>query len=467
MSFLWGCSYKQRKIAVGWQTQSAALTGSSIVDDGGGVYVLQLDYDKTVPKPSRLYVLEPDGTPAVNEYLWASHYMKCTVAPPAAGAPEGILAMFGTYSSGHTPCLAVDNSLTTLYLGIFDGTSYKVGIAPAGTGTSSGTISALSSWRWIASRWKATTRHYEVWVDDTKEIDFTFDGSDSGTSTGTTATTMTDSGAAWTTDEWLGYKVVSDSKELSITGNTATVLTGTGGWQPSTPASGNSYAISTSVTTAVDMDLWALGVPAYSSGVHFTMRYKDSLMNDEDGNGITGRPAKDDYSYALLLPDGDYVNNSWMDEGSGTTNIYQSIDEIPVSGADYIQRADLPNNYRADFGAASPGSGKQVRAVVAYDDHDANETTTCLFEAALGAGAAWTGPDLDGVTGGDPYLVASTPGQWNMATFNGTAITTALYNTLNLGLKQGQGGTNHDGFALDVLYGPETAPPAARRIFVT
>ena len=219
------------------------------------------------------------------------------------------------------------------------------------------------------------------------------------------------------------------------------------------------------------MDLWALGVPAYSSGVHFTMRFKDSLMNDEDGNGITGRPAKDDYVYDLLVPDGDYVNTGWKRQANGddTADLYQSVDEIPVSGADYVYfDSGVPNRYRADYGAASPGEGKQVRAVVAYADRAGNETTTTLFEAALGAGGPWTGPDQDSVTGGDAYNYLNTPGQWNMKDFNGTDITTALYNTLNLGIKNSQVGAIHyDGFALDVLYGPETAPPAARRIFIT
>lgn len=392
MSFLWGCSYKQRKIAVGWQTQSAALTGSSIVDDGGGVYVLQLDYDKTVPKPSRLYVLEPDGTPVISEYLWASHYMKCTAAPPSGGY-YGILALFGTYTSGVTPCLVVDNSLTTLYLGLFDHTTYQVDVSPAGSGTYQSGIPSLGSWRWIASRWKASTRHYEIWVDNLKMIDFVFDAA----------------------------------------------------------------------STPVDMDLWALGVPAYSAGVHFTMRYKDSLMNDEDGNGITGRPPKDDYVWDLLVPNGDYTNTGWRDEGAGSANIYQSVDEIPVSGADYVvnDAPGAPDRYRMDYAAASPGSGKQVRAVVAYTDKAGNEATTCWFEAALGAGAPWRGPDLDGVTGGDPYNYLNTPGQWNMKDFNGTAITTALYNTLNLGVYNSGGGLNYDGFALDVLYGPEVAVEGA------
>lgn len=381
MSFLWGCSYKQRKIAVGWQTQASGTVGSSIVDDGGGVYVLQLDWTAISPSPSRTLVLEPDGTPAITEYLWASHYVKCTDAPDAN--TYGIFAMFQSISSDNSPCLAMNDANDTLHFGKWDNS----------TGTFTSLASAavdLSAWKWVACRWKASTKHYEIWVDDTKEIDYTHDG-----------------------------------------------VFGTG----------------------VDMDLWSKATAAQGKGAHVTFRFKDSLMNDEDGNGITGRPAKDDYSYALLLPDGDYTNTNFFDEGDGSSNIYQSIDEIPVSGADYIYGG---TRYRADFGAASPGEGKQVRAVIAYDDRSGNETTTTFFEAALGAGAAWTGPDLDAVTGGDAYNYLNTPGQWNMKDFNGTPITTALYNTLNLGLIQATE-QHHDGLALDVLYGPEVAAGVTQR----
>ena len=383
MSFLWGCSYKQRKIAVGFQTQASGTGGSSIVDDGGGVYVLQLDWTSANPSPSRTLVLEPDGTPAIDEYLWGSHYVKCTDASDAN--TYGIFAMFAPIAFDNNPCLAMNDANDTLHFGKWDNS----------TGTFTSLASAavdLSTWKWVACRWKASTKHYEIWVDDTKEIDHTEGGT---------------------------------------------------------------------LATAVDMNLWSKATAAQGKGAHVTFRFKDSLMNDEDESGITGRPTKDDYSYALLLPDGDYVNDDFEDEGAGTTDIYQSIDEIPVSGADYIVGGI---RYRADFGAASPGEGKQVRAVIAYDDRSGNETTTTFFEAALGAGAAWTGPDLDAVTGGDAYNYLNTPGQWNMKDANGTPWTTALYNTLNLGLISATE-QHHDGLALDVLYGPETAPPAARRIF--
>lgn len=62
-------------------------------------------------------------------------------------------------------------------------------------------------------------------------------------STGTTGTTLTDTGKAWATNAWIGGTVVSGGSTLLITGNTGTVLTGAGGWVGGTPAPGLSYVV--------------------------------------------------------------------------------------------------------------------------------------------------------------------------------------------------------------------------------
>lgn len=61
---------------------------------------------------------------------------------------------------------------------------------------------------------------------------------DSGTSTGVTATTLTDSGKAWGSNVWNGAVVTSGGSTATVTSNDGTVLTFTGGWTGGTPATG-------------------------------------------------------------------------------------------------------------------------------------------------------------------------------------------------------------------------------------
>lgn len=58
---------------------------------------------------------------------------------------------------------------------------------------------------------------------------------DTGTSTGVTATTLTDSGKAWTTNAWTGHMVWSGSVYGVVLSNTATVLTVDRWYVPATP----------------------------------------------------------------------------------------------------------------------------------------------------------------------------------------------------------------------------------------
>lgn len=67
---------------------------------------------------------------------------------------------------------------------------------------------------------------------------------DSGTSTATSATTLTDSGKSWATNEWATGYVVSLSSRGRIVSNTGTVLT-VASWVGGTPASGNPYTVDT------------------------------------------------------------------------------------------------------------------------------------------------------------------------------------------------------------------------------
>jgi hypothetical protein len=55
---------------------------------------------------------------------------------------------------------------------------------------------------------------------------------DSGTATGVTSSSLTDTGKAWNTDEWAGHVVRMGGAQASVTSNTATVLTlSSAGWQ--------------------------------------------------------------------------------------------------------------------------------------------------------------------------------------------------------------------------------------------
>jgi hypothetical protein len=69
---------------------------------------------------------------------------------------------------------------------------------------------------------------------------------DSGTANAavtTTNTTLTDTREAWTTDEWIGETVTCNSKTMTVTGNTATVLTGTSWSGGGNPGDGNEWII--------------------------------------------------------------------------------------------------------------------------------------------------------------------------------------------------------------------------------
>lgn len=59
---------------------------------------------------------------------------------------------------------------------------------------------------------------------------------DTGTSTAVAATTLTDSGKAWTTDQWRGHIVTSANRYGVILANTGTVLTIDKWYDPTTPA---------------------------------------------------------------------------------------------------------------------------------------------------------------------------------------------------------------------------------------
>lgn len=58
---------------------------------------------------------------------------------------------------------------------------------------------------------------------------------DTGTATGTTATTLTDSGKSWTTNQWVGHVVFAAAVYGVVVSNTATALTVDKWYAPATP----------------------------------------------------------------------------------------------------------------------------------------------------------------------------------------------------------------------------------------
>jgi len=69
-----------------------------------------------------------------------------------------------------------------------------------------------------------------------------YDIGDSGTATASASTTLTDSKKAWTTNQWVGARVWAEGKWMTVTSNTATILTGAA-WNGGTPSSTASYTI--------------------------------------------------------------------------------------------------------------------------------------------------------------------------------------------------------------------------------
>lgn len=74
----------------------------------------------------------------------------------------------------------------------------------------------------------------------------------SGTSTGTAATTLTDSGAGWITNAYAGFTVTTGGRTGVVASNTGTVLTLTAaGWSGTTPSSGQAYTIEAKVLAGI------------------------------------------------------------------------------------------------------------------------------------------------------------------------------------------------------------------------
>ena len=106
-----------------------------------------------------------------------------------------------------------------------------------------------------------------------------------------------------------------------------------------------------------------------------------------------------------LAPDADTSIGNWTDEGGGTTNIYQSIDEWPFADGDYIQSEVGPSAsaYRASLtnpaATINTADTQTVRYRYGKSPGDSNQVdlTVRLIEGASTVIATWTHTDVSAV----------------------------------------------------------------------
>lgn len=145
---------------------------------------------------------------------------------------------------------------------------------------------------------------------------------DTGTSTGTTATTLTDTGKSWPTNAWTGHLVATGSVYGVVVSNTATALT-VDRWY--TPGSPGGAAASTPVTGAYVIlpggaPVWYMALTANSSAPAAT----DTTLTGEittSGGGLIRKLA----TYAHTAGASSYTLT-----GSYTAN---GSDSLPVTVA--------------------------------------------------------------------------------------------------------------------------------------
>lgn len=129
-------------------------------------------------------------------------------------------------------------------------------------------------------------------------------------STTTTNTTLTNTGVAWTVDEWIGDVVTCNGKTMTVTANTATELTGSswsGGGNP-----GNGYAF-TIAATAFKLKIRRNGTAIQKSG-----DAEIEIVTGENAGEVTGLDS-------FTVADGDYFDVDVTEVGS-----------VPTQGADLV-----------------------------------------------------------------------------------------------------------------------------------
>lgn len=96
---------------------------------------------------------------------------------------------------------------------------------------------------------KSDSRDASAWdADDGAVVTQLLDEGDANAAVSTTDTTLTDTREAWDTDQWVNYIVTAGGKTMTVTSNTATVLTGASWSGGGNPGNGTAWKIDLGVT---------------------------------------------------------------------------------------------------------------------------------------------------------------------------------------------------------------------------
>jgi hypothetical protein len=140
-----------------------------------------------------------------------------------------------------------------------------------------------------------------------------------------------------------------------------------------------------------------------------------------------------------LRPDADQTVGSWVDEGGATSNLFQSIDEITFSDADYVESEANPvsSSYKVSLenpgGSVDTGSPVTINYRYEKDGLAKVNLTVELIEGASTVRASQVHTDItDTVTAGTLTLTggeAASVTNWNDVFLQFTADTTGFLPT--------------------------------------
>lgn len=159
-------------------------------------------------------------------------------------------------------------------------------------------------------------------------------GPTSGTSTSVTATTLTDTAATWQTNQFVGGIVTMAASTATVTGNTGTVLTFSGGWTGGTPVV-TTYQITKGFYTwnQLASGSWTQRTP---SGTHFIV-IREQLWRSLNANiysTVNTDPTAQVWSGATVIGD----------PGSPITALDVFQDFLMIFKQDGIYSADKTGN---------------------------------------------------------------------------------------------------------------------------
>ena len=192
----------------------------------------------------------------------------------------------------------------------------------------------------------------------------------------TTATTLTDTDENLNTNEWVGYTVYAGGQTLDVTSNTATVLTGTGGWSygGAGPGAvvwtvGTRYIVSDHriqvLRNAINQVMRNLYVPSFFP---LSLHIVGNDNNDMEGSGL----------------DGDYSKSASAAIAAETTKVRNGAQSMKVTASaatQYAYTGNIPVNenqslYAAIANAVDSGDSAEFRIVNVDDSNAAIENAT-------------------------------------------------------------------------------------------